>query len=98
MPFHTGTPHALMTRWKKPSPARAREGGVMRQLTPLFDGFCWFPLDAQRERAQPQITETSPKVAVNSLKRCAFPARTWREAKNSGSPNIRCVASDTGEC
>ena len=39
----------------------------------------------ERERAQPQITASSPNVATNSLKTCDAPARAWRDAKNSGS-------------
>jgi len=34
------------------------------------------------------MTETSPKVAMNSLRNCAPPARAWREAKKIGSPNM----------
>ncbi len=42
-----------------------------------------------RKRAHPQMTERSPNVATNSLKSWALPALTCREAKNTGSPNIR---------
>src|SRR5271167_3462125 len=46
-----------------------------------------------RRRAQPQMTQSSPNVATNSLKSCAPPALTWREALKTGSPNIRCAAA-----
>ena len=45
------------------------------------------------ERAQPHTTASKPNVATNSLKNCAAPARAWRDAENSGSPNIKCAAA-----
>src|SRR5262245_24900984 len=44
-------------------------------------------------RAQPQITARSPNVATNSLNACDGPERTCRDAKNTGSSNIRCAAA-----
>src|SRR5712691_1426324 len=44
-------------------------------------------------RTQPQITMSKPKVATNSLHHCAPLVRTLREAKKSGSPNMRCAAA-----
>src|SRR5436190_11052534 len=46
---------------------------------------------AGRDREQPQITDTSPKVAVNSPASWPSPARTWRDAENTGASNIRCA-------
>ena len=42
-----------------------------------------------RSREQPHITDINPNVATNSLNVWATPARAWRDAENSGSPNIR---------
>src|SRR2546423_4916680 len=47
----------------------------------------------ERRRAQPQITASRPNVAMNSLSSCAKPERAWREAKNTGSPNITLAAA-----
>src|ERR1700679_2566511 len=41
----------------------------------------------------PQITESSPKVAMNSLKSWAAPERTCVDAKKRGRPNMRCAAA-----
>src|SRR5262249_16277050 len=41
-----------------------------------------------RLRTQPQITERSPRVAMNSLKSCGAPVRTCPDAANSAWPNI----------
>ena len=46
-----------------------------------------------RRRLQPQITARSPKVATNSLKSWAPPARTFCEAKKRGSSNITLAAA-----
>jgi hypothetical protein len=46
-----------------------------------------------RRRAQPQITASSPNVATNSLNACAGPERVWREAKNTGTSNMRCAVA-----
>src|SRR5437016_2358380 len=40
-------------------------------------------------RTQPQITDSNPNVAMNSLKSCALPWRICCEAKNSGLSNMR---------
>src|SRR5262249_10411131 len=47
----------------------------------------------ERRRAHPQITASSPKVATNSLNACAPPDRACRDAKNTGTSNIRCAAA-----
>src|SRR5436305_4658148 len=47
----------------------------------------------ERCRAQPQMTDRRPKVAMNSLHHWAAPVRACWEAKNSGSPNMRCAAA-----
>jgi hypothetical protein len=39
--------------------------------------------------AQPQIIESRPNVATNSLKSWALPLRMCWDAKNTGLPNIR---------
>lgn len=44
---------------------------------------------AERSRAHPLMIERRPNVATNSLKSCAPPLRTWRDAENRGSLNIR---------
>src|SRR5258708_2005806 len=41
-----------------------------------------------RLRAAPQMTESNPKVATNSLKNCPRPERTCSEAEKRGSPNM----------
>ena len=41
-----------------------------------------------RLRATPQMTARRPKVATNSLKNCAPPARAWRDAVKTASRNI----------
>jgi hypothetical protein len=38
---------------------------------------------------QPQITDSKPKVAMNSLKTWDAPLLTWSDKENSGSLNIR---------
>ena len=48
---------------------------------------------AERSRAHPQITASSPNVATNSLKAWEAPARTWRDAKNGGSSNMKCAVA-----
>src|SRR5437016_2747531 len=47
----------------------------------------------ERRRAHPDITARSPKVATNSLKTWAGPARACREAMKRGVSNITCAAA-----
>src|SRR5579862_924903 len=42
-----------------------------------------------RSREHPHMTESSPKVATNSLNTCAPPVRTCCEKEKMGRPNIR---------
>ena len=44
-------------------------------------------------RLTPQITDSSPNVAMNSLTSCAGPLRTCSEALKSGASNITCAAA-----
>src|SRR5687768_2000434 len=46
-----------------------------------------------RRLAQPQITDSRPKVATASLKTCAPPDRVRAESASSGSPNITCAVT-----
>jgi hypothetical protein len=41
-----------------------------------------------RSREQPQITESKPKVAINSLNICDAPLRLRRDAESKGNVNI----------
>jgi hypothetical protein len=41
-----------------------------------------------RNREQPQITESNPNVAMNSLNICGAPLRLRRDAENRGNANI----------
>src|SRR5258708_36636191 len=50
----------------------------------------------ERRRAQPQMTANNPNVATNSLNTWAVPERTWREAANIGSPNMRSAEATPG--
>ena len=43
--------------------------------------------------ATPQIVASNPKEATNSLRNCPDPARTCREALNTGSPNMPCATA-----
>jgi hypothetical protein len=43
----------------------------------------------ERSREQPHITDSNPKVAINSLKTCEMPLRACRDEDKSGSANIR---------
>lgn|SRR4029077_829139 len=43
----------------------------------------------ERSREQPHITDSNPKVAMNSLKTCEMPLRACRDEDKSGSANIR---------
>ena len=47
----------------------------------------------ERRPAQPQITASSPKAAMNSLNSCAPPALMSRDALKTRSPNIICAAA-----
>ena len=44
-------------------------------------------------RTQPQITESNPNVATNSLTNCAPPARTCVDALKTASPNMTCATA-----
>jgi hypothetical protein len=41
-----------------------------------------------RNREQPQITESNPNVAINSLNICDAPPRLCRDAERRGNANI----------
>jgi len=41
-----------------------------------------------RSREHPQITESNPNVAMNSLNICGAPPRPCRDAEIRGKPNI----------
>ena len=43
----------------------------------------------ERVLEQPQITESSPNVATNSLNHCEGPLRACWERETIGSPNIK---------
>src|SRR4051794_35234521 len=45
-----------------------------------------------RSLTHPQITESKPNVARNSLNIWVLPARAWWDRKNKGSPNIPFAA------
>src|SRR5215831_15727559 len=46
-----------------------------------------------RLRAHPQITESKPNVATNSLNTCEAPDRTCVDTITMGSSNIACAAN-----
>src|SRR5689334_17170161 len=46
-----------------------------------------------RNLEQPQITDSKPKVATNSLKTCAAPLRACCDAENICMPNIKCATT-----
>ena len=41
-----------------------------------------------RSREHPQITDSNPKVAMNSLNACGLPLRMWRDTDSNGNANI----------
>jgi hypothetical protein len=47
-----------------------------------------------RRRTQPQMTDSKPNVATNSLTSCEAPERSCCDAKNSaGSLNMTCATA-----
>src|SRR5580658_3771059 len=71
----------------------ANEVDAVNQYAPVMYAPTANGTAAERRRAQPQITASSPNVATNSLKISAPPALAWRDALNSDWPNIRCAVA-----
>ncbi len=66
----------------------ANEVDAVNQYAPVMYAPTANATESERDRLQPQMTESSPNVATNSLNSCAAPARTCWDAEKSGSPNI----------
>ena len=54
----------------------ANEVDAVNQYAPVMYAPTANATESERDRLQPQMTESSPNVATNSLNSCAAPART----------------------